>query len=195
MRPIGGVPVSHAAAMVTTLPGIRPMAPATRRVVPLESLPSPGSVPGLGPKGHHLSYEPPAYGSPPPPPPGGGGYGAPPPGGGGYGGPPPGGGFGGPPPGYGGAQPQQTSVLSIVSLVTGILGIVCCICYGAGGLFGIAALVTGFLGRKEIAESGDTKKGGGLALAGMICGGVAIALSILYWILFAVGTAIDVSDY
>ena len=132
-----------------------------------------------------MSYEPPNYGSPPPPPGGGGGYGAPPPPGG-YGG-------GGQQPGFG--QPQQTSVLAIISLVTGIIAIICCICYGAGGLFGIAALVTGFLGRKEINESGGQKKGQGLALAGMICGGVGVVLSILYWILFAIGSAIEVTEY
>ncbi len=129
-----------------------------------------------------MSYEPPNYGSPPPPPGGGGGYGAP---------PPPGGGYGAPQPGYGGGQPQQTSVMAIVSLVTGIVGIVCCICYGLGGLFGIAALVTGFLGRKEIAESGGQKKGQGLALAGMICGGIGLVLSIVWWVLFAVGASLD----
>lgn len=138
-------------------------------------------MPGPVPKGQHVSYEPPAYGSPPPPPPGGGGgYGGPPPGGGGYG-------AGGFP-----AQPQQqTSVLAIISLVTGILGILCCVCYGGGALFGIAGLITGFLGKKEIADSGGAKKGDGLALAGMICGGIGVALSILWWVLFAIGASLD----
>ncbi|WP_158282946.1 DUF4190 domain-containing protein [Nocardioides silvaticus] len=129
-----------------------------------------------------MSNEPPPYGSPPPPPPpGGGGYGAPPPGGGygGYGGPPPGGGYGGygQPPGFG---PQQsTSVMAIISLVTGILGILCCGWF----IFSIAALILGFLGRNEINQSQGTKKGAGLALAGLILGAVGMALGILNWVL------------
>lgn len=121
------------------------------------------------PKGQHVSYEPPNYGSPPPPPGGGGGYGA----------PPPGGGYGGGGPAYGGAQPQSTSVMAIISLVTGILSIICC----GSFIFGIAAVILGFLGRKEINESGGAKKGAGMAMAGLILGAVGVALSALYWIL------------
>lgn len=123
-----------------------------------------------------MSYEPPAYGSPPPPPPGGGG---------GYGGPPPGGGggYGAPGPGFGGAQPQSTSVMAIISLVTGILSIICC----GSFIFGIAAVILGFLGRKEINESNGAKKGAGMAMAGLILGAVGIAVSLLYWILVIAG--------
>jgi hypothetical protein len=123
-----------------------------------------------------VSYEPPAYGSPPPPPPGGGG---------GYGGPPPGGGggYGAPGPGFGGAQPQSTSVMAIISLVTGILSIICC----GSFIFGIAAVILGFLGRKEINESNGAKKGAGMAMAGLILGAVGIAVSLLYWILVIAG--------
>ena len=133
-----------------------------------------------------MSNEPPPYGSEPPPPPGGyspygspqppsGGYGAPPPPGGGYGAPPPGSPYGAP-PSFGG---QQTSVMAIISLVTGILGVLCC----GSFIFGIAAVVLGFLGRKEISESNGQKKGGGLATAGLVLGGIGIVLSVAYWIL------------
>jgi len=69
--------------------------------------------------------------------------------------------------------------MAIISLVTGILGILCCGWF----IFSIAAVVLGFLGRKEITESNGAKKGAGLALAGLILGGVGIALGILNWIL------------
>lgn len=112
-----------------------------------------------------MSYnEPPNYGTPPPPP-----------------------GYGAPQPGYGG-QPQQTSVMAIISLVTGILGIICCGC----GLFSIAAIVLGILGKKET-DSGE-KKGGGLALAGLITGGVGILITVIYWILVISG-AFDFNYY
>lgn len=150
-----------------------------------------------------MSYEPPPYGSPPPPPPGGGygappppggGYGAPPPAGGGYGAPPPGGPYGAP-PGYGGAQPQSTSVLAIISLVCGIVGILGACCCGFLGVFGTAAVICGFLAKKEIDESGGAKKGGGLAMAGMITGAVGIVLGVGLAILwFGIG-AFDYGYY
>jgi len=125
-----------------------------------------------------VSYsEPPNYGSPPPPPPGDGG---------GYGAPPPGGGYGAQPPGYGGQQPKS-SVLAIVSLVTGVLGILCCGWF----VLSIAALITGFLGRKEIAESGGMKTGNGLAMAGLILGAIGIVLGILNWVLILATDSFD----
>ena len=109
-----------------------------------------------------MSYsEPPNYGTPPPPPPGGGGYGA-------------------PPPGYGGAQPQSNSVMAIISLVTGILGVLCC----GSFVFSIAALILGFLGRKEINESGGMKKGAGMATAGIVLGGIGLVISLAWTVLW-----------
>ncbi len=117
-------------------------------------------------------------------------YGGQPPGGGQppYGGQPPGGQppYGGQPPGggFGGQQEQKTSVMAIISLVTGILAIPCCGCV----VFSLAAIVLGFLGRKEIAESGGAKKGDGLAKAGLILGIVTLVLAAIYWILIGTGT-------
>ncbi|WP_435769418.1 DUF4190 domain-containing protein [Nocardioides sp. SYSU DS0651] len=115
------------------------------------------------------SNEPPNYGTPPPPP---GGYGG---GQGGYGG---GQGGYGDQGGYGGAQPQQTSVMAIISLVTGILGVLCC----GSLIFSVAAIILGYLGKKET-DSGQ-KSGGGMALAGLILGGVGVVLSIIWIILW-----------
>ena len=103
------------------------------------------------------------YGQAPPPPPPGGGYGAP----GGYG------------------QPQSTSPLAIISLVTGIIGILCCNYF----VLSIAAIVTGYIGRKQIRESGGAQKGDGLAKAGFILGIVGVVLGIIIWILYAVGVS------
>lgn len=142
-----------------------------------------------------MSYEPPPYGSEPPPPPGGNNpygnspYGAPPPGGG-YGSPPPGSPYGAP-PGYGGPAPQQTPPLAIIALVAGIAGILGACCCGFPGLLGIAGVVCGVLARKEIAESGGTKKGEGLALAGIITGALAIVLSIVGVLVYFVFGTVD----
>jgi hypothetical protein len=97
-----------------------------------------------------------------------------------------------PPPGYGdqpqyGAAPgpQKTSPLAIISLVTGILGIFpCCVIL----IFGIAAGITGFIARGQIAQSNGALKGDGMAKAGLILGIVGVVLGVLYWILIAAGT-------
>ena len=110
--------------------------------------------------------EPPNYGTPPPPP-GGGGYGGQPP----YGGQQPYGQSGQP------GQPQQTSVMAIISLVTGILSLLCCTWF----IFGIAAAVLGFLGKKEIDEG--RKSGKGLAIAGLSLGIASIVIGVIVWII------------
>jgi len=145
---------------------------------------------------------------PPPPPPDGygqqpppGGYGAPPPVPGGqppaYGQPadPYGqgaGGYGQQPPSYGmptpGAGAGKTPPMAIVSLIAGILGIPCCGCF----VFGIVAAVTGYLAKKEIAESQGTKGGANLAQWGFILGLVGIGLGVLVTILRLTGV-IDTS--
>lgn len=129
------------------------------------------------------------YGAPPPPPPGGGSYPSYPtdPGSGGYGQPPY------DQSQYGGGQPgggQQTNGLAIASLVTGILGIplVCC---WVGVLLSIAAIVTGFLGKKKADESGGRIGGRGMALAGIILGVIGVVLLIVLIILVAATGSFD----
>lgn len=125
--------------------------------------------------------EPPPWGQQPPPP----GYGGPGYGGQGYGGP----GYGG--QGYGG-QPPKRSTLAVVGLVLGILGVIPC-CWGCG-VFSIGALVTSYLGKKEIAESNGTRTGADLAKWGWILGIAGLAFTVIYWILIATGV-IDVNTY
>ena len=98
----------------------------------------------------------------------------------------------GPPPGYGQTPPPAygqpvygggggggTNPLAIASLVTGILSILCCWAFGVGVLLGGAGLALGFVGKQQIAASGGTQSGDPLALAGMITGGIGVALSLL----------------
>ena len=111
---------------------------------------------------------PPGYGAPPgyaPPP----GYGAP-----GYGPPP---GYGYPPPGYPGAWRRPTNTMAILALVMAFV-------------FAPAGLVLGIVARKQIRQTGE--EGDGLALAGIIVGGIAtalFALLIVVWILAFVSIA------
>ncbi len=99
--------------------------------------------------------------TPPPPPP-----------------PPPGAGMGGP----GGYAQPQTNQKAMWSMILGILSPFCC------GLFtGIPALILGNMAKKEIQSSGGAQTGAGMATAGIVLGIIAIALSILYIILYATG--------
>jgi hypothetical protein len=129
--------------------------------------------------------QPPESGATPPPPPAqppvppaqppappAPGYGAVPP-------PPP------PPPAYGApmgaAVAPATNQKAIWALVLGIAGFLCC------GLLGIGGLLLGMQARNEIKASGGAQGGDGLALAGMICGGIALA-----WMLIQIPIALSI---
>jgi hypothetical protein len=97
-----------------------------------------------------------------------------------------------PGPGFGQNVPFQppaggslNQTLPIVSLVLGILSVCCYI----SPITGIAALITGYMGMKNIKNDPNTYGGKGLATAGMICGGVFLVLGVIYWIyiIFVVG--------
>ena len=73
-----------------------------------------------------------------------------------------------PPVGTGG----QNQTLAIVSLITGILGL-CCLPSG------IAALITGYMAKNNAETNPAEYSGRGMALAGMILGGVSIFFTII----------------
>jgi len=102
-----------------------------------------------------LTEQPPNY---PPPPPGGYGY-PPPPGGYGYGGYPP------PPP----PQSAATNGMAVASLVCSLFGWLCVV----GPLLG---LIFGFVALHQINQTGQ--RGRGMALAGIIIGGIIVAIAI-----------------
>lgn len=78
-----------------------------------------------------------------------------------------------PPVVSGGGGQEQT--LAIISLVCGILSL--CLC---GVVTGIPAIITGYMQRSNIANNPNQYGGGGMALAGMILGGVSILFTVIY---------------
>ena len=72
----------------------------------------------------------------------------------------------------------QNKTLPIISLVLGIVSLCCYV----SPLTGIAAVVTGFLGMKNANNMPDAYSGKGLAIAGMITGGVFFVIGLVYWI-------------
>lgn len=131
----------------------------------------------------------PAGGQPGGPPPGGPGGGQPGGPGGGYpggpGGPPPG---GQPTPG-GGYPGQPSNGLGVTALILGIAAIPLVCCFYIGVPLGIVAVVLGWLGKQK-AERGEATNRG-QAMAGLICGAVAVVLGILLLLAVVVFNVVD----
>ncbi len=81
-------------------------------------------------------------------------------------------------------QTQTTSTTAIVSLVLGVVSwALCCGC-----LTGIPALIAGYMARNEI-KADPSKTGDGLAIAGMVLGGLSLGLTLL-WFFAGLGSAL-----
>src|SRR5438067_2461214 len=87
-------------------------------------------------------------------------------------------------PSYGAAAKTGTNGLAVASLVCGIVG-----CFTVTA---IVAIVLGFIARNQIEQSGGTQQGSGMALAGIILGGIGIGLGIAYIVVIII--AVIVSD-
>lgn len=82
----------------------------------------------------------------------------------------------------------QDQTLPIVSLVLGIISIMCCF---VGFLTGPAALITGYLGKKNADKNPNEYGGSGMAIAGMITGGIGALISIGYFLIIIIGAIND----
>lgn len=85
---------------------------------------------------------------------------------------------------------EKMNPLAIVSLVAGILSVPLCCCLGGGALPGIVAVVTGFMAISQCNQD-PNMKGRGLAIAGLVCGGVGVLLGILYWVMQIAGMSMQ----
>jgi hypothetical protein len=68
----------------------------------------------------------------------------------------------------------RTSTMAIVSLIAGIVGLTLLPIIGS-----VAAVVTGYMARKEIRLSAGTVTGQGMATAGLILGWIGVVLSVV----------------
>jgi hypothetical protein len=71
-------------------------------------------------------------------------------------------------------QTAPNSTLALVSLITGILGLTVLPTIGS-----IAAVITGYLAKKEIRESGGALSGDGMATAGLILGWIGVGVLLI----------------
>jgi hypothetical protein len=89
---------------------------------------------------------------------------------------------------------SRTNTLAVVSLVTGIASFFAHVIPGVGGFtVALIAVVTGYMARKQIKETGE--QGMGLATAGMVIGAIHLALIVVVlfavlFLIFVVGIAI-----
>jgi uncharacterized membrane protein len=91
-----------------------------------------------------------------------------------------------------GAPPQQNNTLGLLAMIFGIVGAVLSVCcWPAGFLFDIAAGVLGILGLKRAKEG--TASNRGMALSGVILGGVGVLLAILVAVLQFSGVLGDIT--
>jgi len=87
--------------------------------------------------------------------------------------------------------PTQNNTMALLGMIAGIIADVALL-FSACTLgvtlvfaiiFGIAALIFGFIGRKQIKESGGKEGGDGMALAALITGGIGVGLGLIGLIL------------
>lgn len=83
------------------------------------------------------------------------------------------------------AMQGQNQTLPIVSLVFGLISLCCYI----SPVTGIVALITGFLGMKNANNDPNQYGGKGLAIAGMVLGGLFLVVGVLYYALIFLGIA------
>ena len=76
-----------------------------------------------------------------------------------------------------------TDTLSVVSLVCGIISLLACYIWA---LFGIPAVICGHMSLKKIKHSQTPIQGRGMAIAGLVCGYIGIAIQIFVIGIFVV---------
>lgn len=79
---------------------------------------------------------------------------------------------------------EKTHPLAIVSLVAGILAIFPGCCCGLLGIpAALTALITGGIGMSKISADPAQFKGKGLAIAGLVCGGIGLIVEIVGFVM------------
>jgi hypothetical protein len=92
--------------------------------------------------------------------------------------------------------PNRTNGMAIASLVVSICSLTLLTCYGAGAIVGLVGAILGHIARRHVRERNEN--GGGMALAGIICGWISVAIGIVIvifvvWIINQLST-MDYSD-
>lgn len=78
-------------------------------------------------------------------------------------------------------EQNNGKVFAIISLVGGVLGVLTMCCYGFGAIPGLVGIICGIISRKK--EEGLK----GMAIAGIICGAVAVVVGVIMLLLVLLG--------
>lgn len=78
-----------------------------------------------------------------------------------------------------GAAAGQNTTLAVVSLILGIASFLC-----LGILGSIPAIITGYIQRNNIKSNPSEYGGGGMAMAGMILGGINLVLTLIIFVIY-----------
>ena len=81
--------------------------------------------------------------------------------------------------GFGAPQGGGTSGLAIASMITGIISPITCCCQPVSGPLAIAALTMGIISLSKIKSSNGALRGGGMAIAGIVLGGIGILMTLI----------------
>ncbi len=76
-------------------------------------------------------------------------------------------------------RPAPDQTLAILSFVCGLVSVVM-FCFS--GIVGVPAIILGVMARKRVEANPELYGGAGLALAGIICGGIGLSIMALYWL-------------
>ena len=93
----------------------------------------------------------------------------------------------GSPPAYNAPAGPKNDGMSIAALVCGISGLATLVLCGIGIVPAILGVVFGMIGKKKVEQSGGALQGRGMALAGAICGAVAVGLFLIWLVLLIIG--------
>lgn len=97
----------------------------------------------------------------------------------------------GQPQGYGYPAAPRNDGMAIAGLCCGIAAIPLTLFCGLGLVLGILGLVFGLVSMRKIERAAGALTGRGIALAGAICGGVGLVLSLGYWVIIIIAAASD----
>ncbi len=82
---------------------------------------------------------------------------------------------------------SQDQTLPIISLVLGVMSMLIICCYGGSVPLGIGALITGYLGMRNADQNPQKYGGKGMAIGGLVMGGIGVAGGVLYVLLIILG--------
>ena len=80
-----------------------------------------------------------------------------------------------------------SSVFAIISLVCGIVSVLCCCCGWLSIILGVGAIVLGII------SLNNHEDGRGMAIAGIICGGIGTLMAVVIIILGGLMSSADVN--